>query len=278
MKFQCCLFCVLLCCFNNLQAAENLDAKIAELSNQIQMSTNSGLTRAEIEMRPEVQRKTGGFIDAPAVGIGIVVIDARRKIGAAADQFAKVFGELSKMNVSVEKATVPDGKTIRAFCLERMQALSAVFALSVVDDNVSAGVSIYPEERIAVVNADKYSEGIDPVRREERIVKELWRSLGFVSGIGYAPYPNDVFQPVYTVEELDALRWQVMQPMNFQKMYATTSKFGVKRARRIPYRLAVMEGWAPAPTNQYQQAIWDKIHQLPTEPIKIKPETVKVKE
>ena len=32
----------------------------------------------------------------------------------------------------------------------------------------------------------------------------------------------------------------------------------------------------PAPTNDVQKAIWDEIHAMPTEPIKIKPETKKV--
>ena len=44
----------------------------------------------------------------------------------------------------------------------------------------------------------------------------------------------------------------------------------------VTYGRAVREGWAPAPTNEYQKAIWDKIHAMPTEPIKIKPETKKV--
>ena len=30
--------------------------------------------------------------------------------------------------------------------------------------------------------------------------------------------------------------------------------------------------------NEYQKAIWDKVHAMPTAPIKIKPETKKVKE
>ena len=47
------------------------------------------------------------------------------------------------------------------------------------------------------------------------MVKELWRALGSVSGIGYAPFQNDVLQPVYSVAELDALVYQVMQPMHF---------------------------------------------------------------
>ena len=35
------------------------------------------------------------------------------------------------------------------------------------------------------------------------------------------------------------------------------------------YKKACQEGWAPNPTNEWQQAIWDETRQLPTKPIKI---------
>jgi hypothetical protein len=50
---------------------------------------------------------------------------------------------------------------------------------------------------------------------------------------------------------------------------------GVLPAQRATYLKACEEGWAPAPTNDVQKAIWDKVHAMPTEPIKIKPETKK---
>ena len=39
--------------------------------------------------------------------------------------------------------------------------------------------------------------------------------------------------------------------------------------RRIPYRQACQEGWAPAPTNAVQRAIWNKVHQIPDSPLVI---------
>ena len=133
----------------------------------------------------------------------------------------------------------------------------------------SPGRGVMPEERIAIINAKRYLGGKEPLAPETRLIKEVWRALGFVGGVGYAPYQNDVLQPVYNLRELDALVYQVMQPMNFQKMYAQMAKFGVKRARHIPYRLAVMEGWAPQPTNEYQKAIWDEVRAAPKNPMKI---------
>lgn len=246
-----------------------VDSKVAEFAQKVDEAVKPKFTRADAERRPEVLKKTGGFVDCPAEGTAIVVIDARAKSGGAPDQFATVYRDLSKMLVNVEKTPLKEGVCPVAMTKERLAANKAVFALTVVDDEKCSGLMVLPEDRVVVVNAAKYKDGSDPVRREERVIKELWRGLGFVSGIGYAPFKNDVFQPVFTVRDLDGLEYQVMQPMNFQKMYTTMAKYGVKRARHIPYRLACMEGWAAQPTNEYQKAVWDQVHKVPEKPIKI---------
>lgn len=246
-----------------------IDVKVAEIAKKAEAAAKPKMTRAEIENRPEVLKKTGGFVDSPAAGTAIVVVDARAKSGGAPDQFATVYRDLSKMLVTVEKTPLKEGTCPVTLAAERLAAHKAAFAMVVIDEEKYSGLMVIPEDRLVVVNAAKYKEGTDPVRREERVIKELWRGLGFVSGIGYAPFKNDVFQPVYTIPELDALEYQVMQPMNFQKMYGMMAKYGIKRARHIPYRLACMEGWAAQPTNEYQKAIWEQVHKLPEKPIKI---------
>ena len=246
-----------------------IDSKVAEIAKKAEAAAKPKVTRAQIENRPEVLKKTGGFVDCPASGTAIVVVDARAKAGGAPDQFATVYRDLSKMLVTVEKTPLKAGSCPVTLAAERLAANKAVFAMVVIDEEKYSGLTVVPEDRLVVVNAAKYKEGTDPVRREERVIKELWRGLGFVSGIGYAPFKNDVFQPVFTVPELDALEYQVMQPMNFQKMYGMMAKHGIKRARHIPYRLACMEGWAAQPTNEYQKAVWEQVHKLPEKPIKI---------
>ena len=45
---------------------------------------------------------------------------------------------------------------------------------------------------------------------------------------------------------------------------------GVTQPHKTTYRKACMEGWAPAPTNDYQKVIWEELHAKPTNPLKIK--------
>ena len=234
-----------------------------------QQKSDKKPTRAELENRPAVLKKTGGFVDVAAVGVSVVVVDTREKPGVAADQFKEVFERLSKTNVKVEKVARNANEKPHAKALAALKANNAAYVILIAESGDCPGLCVMPEERIAVINAKRYLGGKDPLAPETRLIKEVWRALGFVSGVGYAPYQNDVLQPVYNLRELDALVYQVMQPMNFQKMYGQMAKFGVKRARHIPYRLAVMEGWAPQPTNEYQKAIWDEVRAAPKNPMKI---------
>ncbi len=252
-----------------------IQAKAASLAKEASTSRTNRLTRAELERRPQVLRKTGGFLDVPAQGTAILAVDLRKNPGGAVPQFAEVFGRLSKTNVKVVRESAKAGQTTFDFVCARAEAEKPVYTLVIDEDASREGLTVLPESRIVLINAAKYKGGADPLQPEIRLVKQLWRGLGFVSGIGYAPFKNDVFQPVFTLAELDALEYQVMQPMNFQKMYQTFSKFGVKRARHIPYRLAVHEGWAAAPTNEYQKAVWEDVkaqkERGPSKPITIPP-------
>lgn len=46
-------------------------------------------------------------------------------------------------------------------------------------------------------------------------------------------------------------------------------KIGIIPSKITTYRQACLEGWAPTPTNEYQKAIWDKVHAIPQKPMKI---------
>ena len=227
-------------------------------------------TLEQIKARDErVLKKTGGFIEVEAKGTSVIVLDTRKKPAGAPYQFADVFGSLSKTNVKVEKSPLKEGETAFDAGSALLLGGKVGYVLVVIEDEKTRGLCVYPEERIAVVNAMRYKGGEDPLKPEVRVHKELWRALGFVTGLGYAQFQNDVLQPVFSVKELDGLFYQVMQPMNFQRMYSTLSKLGVTRSRRVPYRVAVQEGWAAQPTNDYQKAVWKEVHSIPDKPITI---------
>lgn len=274
MKTSICTLAILLAAVTAFANAEDVKKKAEEMAAKIaaqqkQPATNRP-TRAELENRPAVLKKTGGFLDVEAAGISVVAVDTRKKPGVATAQFAEVFARLSKTNVETKARPLSAGETPYKAALAEQAAFKACYAIVIANCGEAPGLAVMPEDRVAVINADKYLGGSDPLAPETRLIKQLWRALGLTGGVGYAPYQNDVLQPIYDVKSLDDLVYQVMQPMHFQKMYNQMGLFGVKRARHIPYRLAVMEGWAPHPTNDYQTAIWNEVHSIPKNPMKIK--------
>ena len=68
-----------------------------------------------------------------------------------------------------------------------------------------------------------------------------------------------MMQPYYTLKELDGLDNAYIQPMNMVKMQKFWKRFGVERPRKVPYRAAVKQGWAPPPTNDLQKAVWEEV-------------------
>lgn len=218
----------------------------------------------ELLNSPASLKKSGGWLDVPAQGTAVFLFDTRPGTAGACEQFKEVFGNITKMNVVLEKTQLNESECPVNTAKTKLSESGAAYILAVTEClKGGSPLAVFPDDRVVIVNAALLKDDVkDPLQPEIRVLKELWRGLGIVSGIGYAPYPNDVCQPAYSVAELDALEYQVMQPMHMQKMFKEMERFGVKRARRIPYRIAVVEGWAPAPTNEYQEIVYNEVKTL----------------
>ena len=217
-------------------------------------------TVEQIKARDErVLRKTGGFIHQAAEGPRALFLDARAKPTAALDEVARVYKLATYLDADVAKEA-RGGVTPLEVAKAKMAAAKPLMLVVVVDGCPEQPIlAVYPEERVGVVNADRLKGGGgDPSAPEMRVTKEVWRAVGFIGGLGFSPAENDIMQPIYSLKELDANRFPFIQPMNMARMQRMWRRFGVKKERRIPYRVAVREGWAPAPTNDVQRAVWEE--------------------
>ena len=231
---------------------------------------NGKFTLEQIKARDErVLKKTGGFIHQKAEGPQTLLVDARQKPTLTMDEVARVYKLATHLEAQIRKEPRGD-VTPLAFAKKMMSEAKPLMLVMVVDGVPDQPIlSIFPEERVGIVNADKLKGGDDPSMPEMRVSKETWRAIGFVGGLGFSQADNDIMQPLYSLKELDANRYPFIQPMNMARMQKMWKRFGVKKERRIPYRVAVQEGWAAQPTNDYQKAVWDEVHKMPTTPMKI---------
>ncbi len=134
-----------------------------------------------------------------------------------------------------------------------------------IDDIAKPGLVIVPEEGWGIVNVAKLGNN----NLTERTLKELWRALAFVCGAANTDMPHCLMKPVFKPEDLDKLQTTTICPEPLMKMEQHLNKMGIKRFFKTTYLQACREGWAPAPTNDIQKAIWDKVHAAPKNPMKI---------
>lgn len=157
---------------------------------------------------------------------------------------------------------------------------NAAAAVIVGDDTGTPSLLVAPDEFWAVVNVSRLGDGLktDSAKKKfvpNRIKRQIFRGFALIGGSGRPE--NESPATVRTLNELDSAR-DALPVDALAPLAHTLEGRGMTKEFVATYRLACQQGWAPTPTNDAQKAIWDKIHAMPTEPIKIKPETKKVME
>ena len=224
------------------------------------------------EMQKKMLQQTGGIIARPETQKGEIVYvncqNSAKEIWLF--ESAKYFSEQTKFKVSVKNGAFD-------FPYPKIQGEVSIF---IIDDNKLPPLLVAPESRWAMVNMAqlKIGKGEKPAFLEARTRKQLSRAFAHLCGGIGSRYPGSAACGITKVEDLDKIM-ELRLPLDIiQRFKEYMGAFGVSPAEYVPYRKAVIEGWASSPTNEYQKAVWDKVHAMPTAPIKIKPETKKVRE
>ena len=221
--------------------------------------------------------KAGGLIEKPGSSTGrIVFINTQSEMDAANIHDAiKSLGDIiAKYPVFVESDS-PDKPAVL-----KTKHSADVAVVIVAEDDDPALLSA-PEENWAVVNVRNLAKGLksDAAKAKffnSRCRKEIMRGFACAAGGIGSSFPGNIMN-IRKVPDLDLCdEFIPFDKVSVLKMHLKDN--GVTPSRFATYRIACREGWAPEPTNEVQKAIWDKIHEMPSEPIKIKPETKKVSE
>lgn len=134
-----------------------------------------------------------------------------------------------------------------------------------------------PEDAWAILNFNSIADDFPPDEvKDARISKELNRAFANVFNAGLSVSKPCVMVPVYGKVDLDGIKVNRMGPEISSKIAGAAVYRDINPIRTTTYQRACEEGWAPVPTNDVQKSIWEKVHALPTQPIKIKPEKTPV--
>ena len=212
----------------------------------------------------------GGWVSAPMSGPALRLVDATGK-GWAMEGLEAVKANLDRFGLCPSEA-VRRSIAGDALAEGRAETRGTCGVVMLVDGAEDAPLmAAYPEEHLAIVNMTALSKGVGGSgMRQDRVEKLTWRAIGHLVGCGAPDGYTCVMKPLRSMAELDAMSNKFIHPATFFKARPYFDMYGVKPARKGTYESACQQGWAPAPTNDVQKAIWEKVHAIPTEPIKIK--------
>lgn len=126
-----------------------------------------------------------------------------------------------------------------------------------------------PESGWAIVNVSALSVEGDAGALASRVRKEILRGFAFIAGGCYSLFGDFLMRDVTEPRQLDAVANEEFSIALIQRMSQVLPNYGITPWYETTYQRACEEGWAPQPTNEYQKAIWDKVHSIPQKPIKI---------
>lgn len=207
------------------------------------------------EQRERMLAATGGPIMTPEQGPWISIVKAPSKLadGLFDAEVARI-KDIFKFPVHVSSSTNQWRKA-------GMDAVAAGAAFSVIVGNCDccdSSLVLLPSDQVALVNLNALEDGSAEILAE-RFHKELVRAVALTFGLGYGTGSNTLLKPIKSLKELDALQGAALGPESMSVSMRLAKERGMNMQRKVPYKMAVMQGWAPAPTNDYQKAIWEKI-------------------
>ena len=227
-------------------------------------STNA---TAKVKLTPEQRRARreariaadGGMLARPAKG-KVVRVLLRTKHFSMADAIAEAANMTRIMHVFVEVVESEEQSKNKTGCL-----------ITLADMDKAPTLLVAPEDYWATVNVSNLAaDKPAPDVLKSRVVKEMWRAIGYALGAANSSQYTCVMRPISCPADLDREKVAVLTPQPMMAVANTANKLGFAKGGQTTYRKACQEGWAPQPTNDVQKAIWEEVHAIPDKPLQIK--------
>lgn len=233
--------------------------------------------RARMARKAKRAEERGGYVALAPTGRVVRVVSAQRRAAKSAlDESIGVFSSTLRLPVEWGEADPGERNPSRLAAAANADGRCGA-AVLLVDDPDAPRLVVAPEEFWAAVNVARLSEdGPSPDKLERRLKQEFWRATCMVLGAYVSAQQPCLMASIAGNADLDRNVCVIPSIEVLPKVKSAAGRRGIVPGRRAVYLKACEEGWAPAPTNDVQRAIWEKVHSMPTEPIKIKPEARKV--
>lgn len=256
---------LVLLCFAALCSAfaEGPDPAVRRISREEFKNLSGSQRRDYLEKLFEINH--GGLVNKAGTGKGAIriVMSIKGFDSKLLNEKLTFIDKIMKWPVAITNGEAVTVSTAKA-ALKQYGANLGVFVIEA--DNVPNLLSA-PEEGWTIVNVKALKAGGGTANTiNKRITKEILRGLCLSTGCANI---GGVMQPIRSQSELDLLSAYDFPLSARGYISQSISAFGVEPRIQKSYKVACQEGWAPMPTNEFQKAIWDKTHSIPTKPLKI---------
>ena len=202
-------------------------------------------------------RKSGGILRIPGKGcVAIVSCADAVQLGTLVESTKSIQENLRITMRGVpmkEKFTIADAPKV----MKQLKSQVALF----IGDNPELPMSLYvPEETWGFLNvAPLKADGAPAAKVEGRVKKMYARMMTLTLGSAYSESPASPMQTVTDVASLDKMPVDGIFFMDYNNILQHLPKLGVTAGTITTYRRACYEGWAPAPTNEFQKVIYEGV-------------------
>lgn len=219
------------------------------------------------QIKENMLRKWGGSIDMPGSQKGhIRIVNCQEKVSCEdLKPVLEFFRNQYAFDVQIVKGTaVP----VDAAATAMKDKYGADLAIYVIDDKRLGAMLTAPEERWAFVNVAKLEAGAPgPKYTAARSRKAIIRALSYMTAGSQHNAPLvDAMKTPEAYDEIISMGLPVdvmIRMTKYLKAIDITPKY------KTTYRAAIERGINIPPTNDYQKAIWDKVHSIPEKLLKI---------
>lgn len=214
--------------------------------------------KAVAEYQARILKITGGEVIKKGKGF-VAVVNQQKQV------------DVKEINIALAKIN-EHARIAFKVVQDESSAGGAGLTIRVIEATGKPPLLAAPEEGWAEVNVDALAKDLktDSAKAKflaPRLRKEIMRAFAFAAGAGGSGFAENILD-IIAVRDLD-YRDEFIPADAFDQALAHLELRGVTRDENVTYRVACQEGWAAAPTNDIQKAVWDEVHNPPNKPVKI---------
>ena len=209
----------------------------------------------KLKLTPEeyaiiMQNKTGGLVSKPVEGKVVKIVDSVGLPQAALTAVAQNFENATRLPV-----VICSGSDVVDDAFDKNTGFVLVVAAK---GGKTPKILAATEDGWVKVDVQWLKTDNMPLYLK-RLQQIIWRGLVYGLGGGNTKFPQCIMKPVMTLAEMDANMAVMACPDAYQAIIESARKYGVKERVTTTYVNACREGWAPAPTNDAQRIIYEKM-------------------